>query len=346
MGFLLPDRYVWDFWTVRDGATTHLFYLNAPRDIPHPDDRHLKASVGHATSTDLVHWKNLGPTIGPSPGPAWDDSTTWTGCTIKRPDGRWMMFYTGTSKGEKSKVQRIGAALSDDLHHWEKLPENPLLVCDPTWYEKYDLTTSGHRPHWDEAWRDPWVYADPHGPANGGKGWRMLFTARAKSGAERGRGVIAQATSPDLVTWTAGPPLTNFGYYAEMEVPQLFQLDGWWFCLFCNGARNQEAAYAATGKSGGNSGTHYLRSKSPDGPFELVEHRFFAGDPNWRLYAGRMVPGNDGKPRFMAFINNDGKGRFVGGLTDPMPMWVTPEGLLRVDARAYGIPPREDAMAG
>ena len=338
MSFALADRYIWDFWTVRDGATTHLYYLNAPKAIPHPDDRHVNAIVGHATSTDLVHWKNLGTTLLPSPEPAWDDGTTWTGSTLKRPDGRWMMFYTGTRRPERSKIQRIGAAISDDLHTWTKLPENPLLVTDPRWYETYDPTIEGNGPWHDEAWRDPWVYPDPSG-----KGWRMLFTARGLTGPEKGRGVIAQASSPDLIHWTAERPFFEIGLYGEMEVPQLFELDGWWYCLFCNAARNQDPAYAATGKSGGDSGTSYLRSKHPHGPFELVEHRFFAGDPAWRLYAGRMVMGNDGKPKFMAFINTGADGKFVGSLSDPMPLWTTPEGYLRVDARAYGIPLREDA---
>ena len=340
MTFALHDRYIWDFWTVRDGATTHLFYLTAPKAIPHPDDRHGHAIVGHATSADLLHWKNLGTTLLPSSEPAFDDGTTWTGSTIKRPDGRWMMFYTGTRRSENPRVQRIGAAVSDDLHHWEKLSENPLLVTDPRWYETYDFNATGEQPWHDEAWRDPWVYADPSGI-----GWRMLFTARSRSGPAKGRGVIAQAWSPDLVKWTAEKPFFEIGYYGEMEVPQLFEFNGWWYCLFCNGARFQDPAYAATGKSGGLSGTHYLRAKKPEGPFELAEHRFFAGDPACRLYAGRMVPGQDGQPKFMAFINAGKDGKFVGALSDPMDLWTTREGFLRVDARAYGIPLAEDAVA-
>ena len=78
-------------------------------------------------------------------------------------------------------------------------------------------------------------------------------------------------------------------------------------------------------------------------PFD--EDRFVAGDPAWRLYAGRMVPGNDGKPKFMAFVNTTADGTFGGTLTDPMPMWRLPDGRLRIDARAYGIPLDADGLA-
>ena len=332
MAFSVAGRYVWDFWTVRDGETTHLYYLNAPRDLPSPDDRHGRAVIGHATSRDLVTWADHGVSLFPSTAPAWDDGTTWTGSTIKRPDGKWMMFYTGTTKREGIFFQRIGAALSDDLHNWTKLPGNPILSCDWRWYEPYDFAAKGERPWHDEAWRDPWVYPDPEG-----NGWRMLFTAREKDGPAKGRGVIAQATSPDLLTWTAGPPFIRSGHFGEMEVPQLFQIGDWWYCLFCNAGRNQNPTYEPKGGVR-FSGTHYLRARSPEGPFEMCEDRFMAGDPDWRLYAGRMVEGHGGQKLFMAFLNTLPDGSFGGTLSDAMPLWATPDGRLRVDTRAYGIP--------
>ena len=340
MAFALTDRYIWDFWTVRDGAVTHLYYLNAARTIAHPDDRHVNAILGHATSRDLVHWTDHGPTVLPSPTPAWDDGTTWTGCTLKRPDGHWMMFYTGTRREERSKIQRIGAALSSDLHTWTKLPSNPLLMVDTRWYERYDVAATGTRPWHDEAWRDPWVYPDP-----AGKGWRMLFTARENHGDPLGRGVIAQASSPDLMTWTVEAPFYSCGKFGEMEVPQIFEIDGWWYCLFCNAARNQAPTYIPGNGQPRMSGTHYLCARSPQGPFHMIEDRFVAGDPDWRLYAGRMLTGNDGRPMFMAFVNRTAGGAFGGTLTDPMPMWRLPDGRLRIDARAYGIPLDADGLA-
>ena len=53
----LDNNYLWDFWTLQHQGQTHLYYLNAPRDIDHPEDRHKRARVGHAVSSDL---KKLG----------------------------------------------------------------------------------------------------------------------------------------------------------------------------------------------------------------------------------------------------------------------------------------------
>ena len=42
------DRLVWDFWTQERDGLTHLFHLQAPRDLAHPEMRHAVASVGSA----------------------------------------------------------------------------------------------------------------------------------------------------------------------------------------------------------------------------------------------------------------------------------------------------------
>ena len=59
MTLRLPDKWVWDFWLVRDGRDYHAFYLQAPRSLGDPELRHLNASIGHATSKDLRHWRIL-----------------------------------------------------------------------------------------------------------------------------------------------------------------------------------------------------------------------------------------------------------------------------------------------
>jgi beta-fructofuranosidase len=221
-----------------------------------------------------------------------------------------------------------------DLYNWEKV-EAPLLELDATHYESYDPS----RWH-DQAFRDPWVY-----PAPDGDGWRMLFTARDPNGLAKGAGVIGQASSTDLHSWTVEEPLFRIGYYGEMEVPQLFELDGWWYCLFSNSSRHREPSYLANGKAGMATGTHYIRSRSPSGPFELVEEEFFAGDDTGHFYGGRVVKMEDGTLGFMAFLNHDATGDFVGMISDPMPIWTTAQGYLRIDARKYGLMPRVEPYA-
>jgi len=62
----LENNYLWDFWTLQHQGQTHLYYLNAPRDIDHPEDRHKRARVGHAVSSDLKNWEVLPEALAPS----------------------------------------------------------------------------------------------------------------------------------------------------------------------------------------------------------------------------------------------------------------------------------------
>ena len=90
---------------------------------------------------------------------------------MRGPDGAWRMFYTGTSRADAGIVQRVGVATSDDLYHWEKASRKRSSRRTRRWYEKFDAGD-----WFDEAWRDPWVFADPDGD-----GWHMLVTARSNA---------------------------------------------------------------------------------------------------------------------------------------------------------------------
>ena len=144
MALRLKEKWLWDFWLVQDGKDYHIFYLQAPRSLGDQNLRHWNVSVGHAISQDLVNWTVLPDALKPSPSPAWDDYTTWTGSIIQHKN-LWYLFYTGSSKADDGLVQRIGLATSSDLIHWEKHPANPLIEADPHWYEQLDLNL----------WHDP-----------------------------------------------------------------------------------------------------------------------------------------------------------------------------------------------
>ena len=86
MVHFLPDRLLWDFWLAprRPGEPYHLFYLQAPRDLPDPELRHWIASVGHAVSPDLVHWEERPTALTPGPPGRLDDRALWTGSIVER----------------------------------------------------------------------------------------------------------------------------------------------------------------------------------------------------------------------------------------------------------------------
>jgi beta-fructofuranosidase len=303
--FSLPDHWVWDFWLADDGQDFHLFFLYAPHALGDPELRHRSARIGHATSTDLVDWRYRGRAFDAGPPGSFDGSATWTGSVVRGPDGLWRMFYTGSvfpSPGSAANIETIGVATSPDLFTWSKLP-GPVVSADPRWYET--LGTSG----WpEEAWRDPWVYRDPSGP-----GWHMLITARANHGDEAGRGVIAHATSSDLVTWRVQPPLSEPQQgFAHLEVPQLVDIEGHRLLVFCCNAPR-----LANTRKGQLGGIWAAPAAGPVGPFDIGAAHLLVDE---RYYAGRLVQDRHGAWSLLAFAMNLPDEPFRGEISDPMPV--------------------------
>lgn len=320
MALELKDQFVWDFWFAVDGEDVHVFYLQASRALPDPELRHWNVSIGHAKSQDLRHWQVLPDALAPSPTPGWDDYTTWTGSIIQHA-GLWHLFYTGTSRAEHGLVQRIGLATSPDLLTWTRHPDNPLIVADPRWYEELDLSL------WhDQAWRDPWVFKDPETGL-----FHAYLTARVNHGRADGRGVIAHASSQDLVHWTVHPPVTDPGDFGQMEVPQLLYLDGRWVLLFCGSTKRSSATRKQrTGADQIVIGTHYLIGDGPKGPFRYETDEFLVGDTVGSLYAGKLIEWPAGRWNFLAWRRSGPDGSFIGALSDPYPVTCL-DGVIHVD---------------
>ena len=328
--FALPDDWVWDLWTVIDAEAAvrgdpiyHLFFLHAPRSLRDPARRHRHATIGHAVSGDLTHWTRLADALGPGAPGMFDDVATWTGSVVRDHDGTWVLTYTGLTDTSRGEVQRIGRATSRDLVTWDKDPANPLVAADPRWYATQD---HGARP--DEAWRDPWVFADPSGI-----GWHMLVTARAADLPPDDAGVIGHARSDDLRDWVVEPPLSAAGEgFAQLEVTQLVELDGrLWLVFDCLAAELAPSRRRA----GTTGGIWVAEAASPLGPFDLAGATLLADD---RFYVGKIVRDPAGDPVLLAFINRGDDGRFVGAITDPMPVLSTDRGLMLADP---ALRPRE-----
>lgn len=313
MTLALPDKWIWDNWYVQEGSRWHAFFLQADKALGDPDLRHFHVSIGHAISDDLMNWEHLGTCFAPAEEPGWDDATTWTGSVVRGDDGLWHLFYTGTSKAEGALVQRIGHATSEDLHDWRRQG----LCLDLTGPNagSYELN---HERRWhDRACRDPFAMRDPGG------GWLMAFTARASSAAEpNAAGAIGLATSSDLFRWELQPPVFTGGF-GQLEVPQIFEHEGRWYALFCTFAEHWSAAQSAGQQP--VSGIHYLIGEGPRGPWRIGPG-FLDGANPARRYAGHILP-TAGGLRLMSFADG-GKAAFGGYVTDPVPVHVSPEGLL------------------
>lgn len=314
----LHDRWVWDFWLVADGADQHVFYLQAPRSLGDPRLRHHNATIGHAVSGDLRSWEVLPDALGPGRPGAWDDGAPWTGSVV-RADGEWRLYYTGSSSVEDHLVQRIGVAVSDDLLRWERPLDHPIVETDTRWYERLG---DGDWP--DEAWRDPWVTADP---ASGELA--ALICARARHGPPDERGAVALARSRDGARWSVEAPVYHPGLFAQLEVPQVVTHGGRSHLLFCTPESSHARRWTATGRAA-RTGTYHCAGRTPFGPFTATPEPLQPAAPGTTEYAGKLhAIGND--LHYLATILHDRTGAFVGALGDPRPASTTDDGRLVVD---------------
>jgi beta-fructofuranosidase len=312
----LAPSWLWDSWLADDGERYHLFFLKASRALQDPDRRHARAGIGHAVSRDLVRWTEEADALVADDGPAFDDLATWTGSVVRDPAGLWRLFYTGIDRTSGGLVQRIGQATSTDLVTWHRT--GLLLESDARWYEKAPSDAG-----WpDEAWRDPWVMPGP-----GGEGWRMLVTARAAHGERNHRGVVGQATSDDLETWRVGPPLsTPDAGFGQLEVIQHAVVDGQALLMF-SCLPTEMATERPDRRRGG------VWVVPVEEPLERVDVDHAVRVTSEALYSGRLVQDRSGAWVMLAFRNVDEEGRFVGEITDPIPVTWDGSGL-----RLTGVP--------
>jgi sucrose-6-phosphate hydrolase SacC (GH32 family) len=300
----LEDAWIWDSWIADDGERYHLFFLKAPRALEDAGLRHTAATIGHASSLDLVDWDVHADALLPD-AKRWDDVALWTGSAVRGDDGTWRMYYTALSSdpGHGVKDQRIGLAESRDLSSWQRVGDRPLVAPDPRWYRTIDGTHS-------ETWRDPFVFADPEGD-----GWHMLITARHPDAPRRSDGVLAHARSADLVTWELQPPLTEPAGFGQIEVPQVRVVDGRHVLVFTCHPEEQSAGQL---ERFGPHSTWSVLGDHPLGPWDIDAARPFEAAP--KLFAAPLVQQRDGTWAFVGFLNQEPEGILSFEILDPIPV--------------------------
>ncbi len=175
----------------------HVFYQYNPGG-PHHGTIHW----GHASSADLVRWRDEPVALTPSPnGP--DRDGCWSGCAVDD-DGTPTLVYTGG----RGRRQLPCLATSDDpaLRTWEKYEANPVIELPPE--EPPLLSTE----HWETEFRDHALWRE-------GDTWHHLIG----SGTDAGTGVVLHYTGTDLDTWEyEGPVLVGEPEEGHMwECPEL-----------------------------------------------------------------------------------------------------------------------------
>lgn len=213
--YIRKDTDIGDVWPWYDEVSglTHLYFLTAPSGT----GRHW--SIGHLVSRDLVDWEDRGIALAPGRSGCFDDFGLATGSIIRH-DGRYYMAYTGHSCDETLGKGDIGLAVSDDLDHWERVSENPVVVHDPRYYE---TEITGSRPFLH--WRDPFLLREDDGI-------HMFLCARRLDGPVKTRGTVAHLVSRDLLQWQTLPPLEVSPLCEEMECPLVHKHGGRYYLFF------------------------------------------------------------------------------------------------------------------
>ena len=316
MSLRYDDRYVWDHWMFDTGELFHLFHLQAPRISPNASERHFTASIGHATSTDLKNWKEVGTILHKSEPGKWDDVATWTGSVIQDPKSKkYFLFYTGVHQAGDGHVQAIGLATSDDLITFTKYGSAPIASADPDFY---NCQENGAR---DTDFRDPWVFYDARDEK-----WHMLITAISKSDSNiKTRGIVGHATSENLYKWHVEPPLSKPSGFGQTEVLQIVEIEGRYVAIFCCGGdlidnQNLKPQRFITG-------TYSVPADSPTGPFHFESAEIF--DTPY-IYAGRVIRDRSGQLNLIGFKSAESDQLAPCELSDPIPVYLTESGILQV----------------
>ena len=151
----------------------------------------------HATSPDLIHWKNEG--IGLAPDRDYDNKGTHSGSAISVGD-ELIFFYTGNHRDENwVRTPWTCAAFLNAEGKLEKLTE-PLF---------------GPRPDYAEHQRDPKVIYNP------AKGRYYIFLG-AMSADQRGC----------VLVYSSEKPLEGWRFDGELKVPGFERFGGMWECPY------------------------------------------------------------------------------------------------------------------
>ena len=262
---------LWDTWVCfhEESSLYHLFYL-ACRPGGH---WHW---VGHAVSSDMVHWREVEPIRVNRPNDSYDVGVIGTGMVFPDGSGKYAMSVTFNLDGAR---QSIGFLVSDDLYHWEKKWPEPRIFADGTFYEDNPARSFCQGP----AFRDAFVF-QREGT------FHALIAAQAAREDSIDRGVVAEYVSEDLRDWQPRAPMLGPGITMLVEVPEHFELNGKHYLIYSThsglGVRVDTESRKIC------SGTFYALADRYEGPYRCPQDNMLIGAGEQSVvqsYVGRIM---------------------------------------------------------
>lgn len=258
------DHDLGDFWFLQGPDELHLYYLILGDQVRLG---FRNEGIGHATSRDGLRWTEQEPILYRGGPGAFDEAAIYTGSALER-DGHYYMLYTGLGAGDR--LQRSGLLVCDDLWHWQRVTEGPVMEPDARWYEVGQDWTGGK---W-VSWRDPWLWNNPDDRLC----YAFVTATERGPGSRHARGCIGLARSRDMRQWEVLPPAAAPGLFHDHEVPQLFALGGRWYLIYLMCLwRYSDQAWQTRPYQQWLEGTYYLVAEHPLGPWEVPGEDVVAG---------------------------------------------------------------------
>ncbi len=273
-----PDRHVWDFWYhfTPETGLFHLFYLNADRALVAEEKHHFSSQVGYATTKDFITIDWISDRVLGADRHGWDNTSIWSGDIIKT-QGGFLMFYTSRNRDtDDGMTQNIGVAFTHHVQSFDRWFRIPNIRIQPQ--APYELR---HVPEdlTIHAWRDPFLFRHH-------EQIYMLLSAKDPQQQLGKKGAVAllKAKHNNFETWEYLDPICHPGFYAEMEVPQLYRSTNDEYILVYSSWAKYDFA-PSTEHSGGLQG---IISHSPF-DFPAVKPQVLLPETA-NLYACRVIP--------------------------------------------------------
>ena len=250
-----------DHSLLRVDGVYHLFYLRGNPAV----------NIGHATSTDLVHWDLQLPVLYTGPG-SWDQWALWAPQVVRdENNGSWIMYYTAVNR---YGCQQTAMAFSHDLYQWVKIPW-PTYHPDSSW-ALWSETAWSHG-------RDPFVF-EYDGV------FYQLLTAKTQSN----RGAIACGVSNDGYSWQDNGPFYVHSNWHVLESVQCIPRNNKWYLFY-----TEETV----------DGTTFMKSDSPLTGWN--PSTAYVIDYGHAAEINQFDPGKDLFSRHAMHPYNDGTGQHV-----------------------------------
>ena len=212
------DGWVGDTIPFAHDGKFYIFYLHDERKGNTEDEYGYRTSWNLLITEDGVNIKDCKEVL-PVGGYEDADYACYTGSVIEGNDSKFHMFYTAQNNYNPKyhrngrPLQYVAHAISEDLIHWEKLPELT-FGADESIYEPFD-------------WRDPFVFYNEEEEC-----FDMLLAARLQGASEKNGGCVGLCRSYDLIHWKAMQPFYNPKSYMTHECPDLFKMGDKWYLIF------------------------------------------------------------------------------------------------------------------